>query len=137
MNTSLIPAMNIVNGDVIVFDDGETFHTVTAAHYSGPIDGSGVTTLEYIGGDWHGNANTLLSVARPEDPFSDAYEMMTDIATGIDDLVTWSHAEMRDVGLAAKLMALSVAYRTVFTHIDSRRQVQPWYKQAALLEGGM
>lgn len=70
-----------------------------------------------------------------------AYESMTDIAEAIDDLVTWTLAERPGGSIQEDVLALGVAYRKVSDRIDAVRQAstahQAWYKQAALIEGGM
>lgn len=53
-------ALDVTNGVAVWVRDA--WHMVRAAHYAGPIDGSGTTTLELSVGEWQGPASTILEV---------------------------------------------------------------------------
>lgn len=60
-------ALCVTNGQTVQIHGVE--FTVTAAHYSGPVDGSGTTTLEFgWGHQWQGPASTPVWLLTEEEP---------------------------------------------------------------------
>ena len=56
MSYETTTALQITNGDRVLID-GE-YRLITAAHYSGDVDGTGTTTLEHHSGQWQGPSAT-------------------------------------------------------------------------------
>ena len=123
-NAMQVPAMNVVNGEVVDLGEGIT-RTVASAHYSGPIDGSGITTLVWMNGEESRvPARMPMTVLVPVDPFEQAFEYCTDIAVSIDDLATWARAEMpADHRVLDRLARLRQAYHAVYTDINHARNL--------------